>query len=216
MFLLQCLFITLTQDSQISAIANGSLLSETLFSTANENIGVVSGYPGFLHSIKGAADLHPSSLYDHHMNSADGDVSWNKTDKFGSRPDEGSLQFLQKRSRNIGSKSRRFLIDAEDAMELKLTWEEAQELLRPAPTAKPTVVMIEDYEFEEYDVSLLFISLFLFQIMEHPLCQAQKADLCSSQKYLNDLQPDLTIVHTCRNPLSLQRDQFSPSVQQGK
>ncbi|ONM31588.1 B3 domain-containing transcription repressor VAL2 [Zea mays] len=62
-------------DSQISAIADGSLLSETLFSTANESIGVVSGYPGFLHSIKGAANFHPSSLYDHHMNSVDGDVS---------------------------------------------------------------------------------------------------------------------------------------------
>jgi hypothetical protein len=151
--------LSITQDSQISAIANGSLLSETLFSSANENLPVVSGYPGFFQSIKGAADLHPSSLYDHHVNSADGDVSWLKTDKFGSRPDEGSLQFLQKRSRNIGSKSRRFLMDAEDAMELKLTWEEAQELLRPAPTAKPTFVTIEDYEFEEYDVSLLlFIS----------------------------------------------------------
>ncbi|CAD6342289.1 unnamed protein product [Miscanthus lutarioriparius] len=151
-------------DSHISAIANGSLLSETLFSTANENIGVVSGYPGFLHSVKGAADLHPSSVYDHHMNSADGDVSWNKADKFGSRPDEGSLQFLQKRSRNIGSKSRRFLIDAEDAMELKLTWEEAQELLRPAPTAKPTVVMIEDYEFEEYDEPPVFAKRSIFTI----------------------------------------------------
>ncbi|CAN6176664.1 unnamed protein product [Urochloa humidicola] len=151
-------------DSQISAIANGSLLSETLFSTANENLGVVSGYPGFLQSIKGAADLHPSSLYDHHMNSADGDVSWLKADKFGSRPDEGSLQFLQKRSRNIGSKSRRFLMDAEDAMELKLTWEEAQELLRPAPTAKPTVVMIEDYEFEEYDEPPVFAKRSIFTI----------------------------------------------------
>ncbi|KAG2647567.1 hypothetical protein PVAP13_2KG587300 [Panicum virgatum] len=113
-------------DSQISAIANGSLLSETLFSTANDNLGVA--------------------------------------DKFGSRPDEGSLQFLQKRSRNIGSKSRRFLIDAEDAMELKLTWEEAQELLRPAPTSKPTIVMIEDYEFEEYDEPPVFAKRSIFTI----------------------------------------------------
>ncbi|TVT96769.1 hypothetical protein EJB05_58010 [Eragrostis curvula] len=151
-------------DSQISAIANGSLLSETLFSSANENLSVVSGYPGFFQSIKGAADLHPSSLYDHHVNSADGDVSWLKADKFGSRPDEGSLQFLQKRSRNIGSKSRRFLMDAEDALELKLTWEEAQELLRPAPTAKPTVVTIEDYEFEEYDEPPVFAKRSIFTI----------------------------------------------------
>ena len=140
-------------------------------------LGVVIGYPKFLQSIKGNADLHPNSLYDHHMNSVDGDVSWLKADKFGSRPDEGSLQFLQKRSRNIGSKSRRFLIDAEDAMELKLTWEEAQELLRPAPTSKPTIVMIEDYEFEEYDVSLLFISLFMFRIMEHILSGRHKRQI---------------------------------------
>ncbi|CAN6186029.1 unnamed protein product [Urochloa humidicola] len=113
-------------DSQISAIANGSHLSETLFSTANENLGVA--------------------------------------DKFGSRPDEGSLQFLQKRSRNIGSKTRRFLMDAEDAMALKLTWEEAQELLRPAPTAKPTIVMIEDYEFEEYDEPPVFAKRSIFTI----------------------------------------------------
>ena len=39
----------------------------------------------------------------------------------------------------------------EDAMELRLTWEEAQELLRPPPSSKPTIVMIEDQEFQEYD-----------------------------------------------------------------
>lgn len=42
---------------------------------------------------------------------------------------------------------------SEDAMELRLTWEEAQELLRPPPSMKPTIVTIEDHEFEEYDVS---------------------------------------------------------------
>lgn len=42
---------------------------------------------------------------------------------------------------------------SEDAMELRLTWAEAQELLRPPPSVTPTIVMIEDQEFEEYDVS---------------------------------------------------------------
>lgn len=42
---------------------------------------------------------------------------------------------------------------SEDAMELRLTWAEAQELLRPPPSVRPTIVMIEDQEFEEYDVS---------------------------------------------------------------
>lgn len=153
--LLQCIYVTSTQDSQISAIATGSLLGDSFFSNTNENLSIVSGYSGFLQSMKGAADLQPSSLFDHHANSADGDVSWLKADRFGGRPDEGSFQFLHKRSRNIGSKSRRLLMDNEEALELKLSWEEAQELLRPAPSAKPTVVMIEDYEFEEYDVSWL-------------------------------------------------------------
>uniref|UniRef100_M8BVH1 B3 domain-containing protein n=1 Tax=Aegilops tauschii TaxID=37682 RepID=M8BVH1_AEGTA len=149
-------------DSQISAIATGSLLGDSFFSNTNENLSIVSGYSGFLQSMKGAADLQPSSLFDHHANSADGDVSWLKADRFGGRPDEGSFQFLHKRSRNIGSKSRRLLMDNEEALELKLSWEEAQELLRPAPSAKPTIVMIEDYEFEEYDEPPVFAKRSIF------------------------------------------------------
>lgn len=43
---------------------------------------------------------------------------------------------------------------SEDAIELRITWEEAQELLRPPPSAKPTIVMVDNHEFEEYDVSI--------------------------------------------------------------
>ncbi|KAI7983189.1 B3 domain-containing transcription repressor VAL1 [Camellia lanceoleosa] len=72
------------------------------------------------------------------------------------RTNEDSLQRPmllpgKKRARNIGSKNKRLLMHGEDAMELRLTWEEAQELLRPPPSAKPTIVMIEDQEFQEYD-----------------------------------------------------------------
>uniref|UniRef100_A0A0D9X2Y7 TF-B3 domain-containing protein n=1 Tax=Leersia perrieri TaxID=77586 RepID=A0A0D9X2Y7_9ORYZ len=171
-------------DSQISAIANGSILGDTLFSNTNENLAIVSGYSGFLQSIKGAADLHTSSLYDHHVNSADGDASWLKTDKFGSRPDDGPLQFL-KRGRNIGSKSRRLSMDTEEAWELKLYWDEVQELLRPAPTAKPTVVMIEDYEIEEYDEPPVFAKRSIFTIRstgEHD--QWIQCDDCSKWRRL--------------------------------
>lgn len=49
---------------------------------------------------------------------------------------------------------------SDDAMELRITWEEAQELLRPPPAAKPTVVMIDDFEFEEYEVHQPFKSCF--------------------------------------------------------
>lgn len=47
---------------------------------------------------------------------------------------------------------------SDDAMELRVTWEEAQELLRPAPNAEATVVIVEDFEFEEFDVSFVNLS----------------------------------------------------------
>lgn len=49
---------------------------------------------------------------------------------------------------------------SDDAMELRVTWEEAQELLRPSPTAEPTVVMVDDHEFEEFEVSFTQLSFF--------------------------------------------------------
>ncbi|XP_052177804.1 B3 domain-containing transcription repressor VAL1-like isoform X2 [Diospyros lotus] len=57
----------------------------------------------------------------------------------------------KKRSRNISSKSKRLLMHREDAFELRLTWEEAQELLRPPPSSKPNIFMIEGREIEEYN-----------------------------------------------------------------
>lgn len=59
----------------------------------------------------------------------------------------------KKRTRTIGAKNKRLLMRSEESMELRLTWEEAQELLRPSPSAKPTVVVIEEHEFEEFEVS---------------------------------------------------------------
>ncbi|KAI3829955.1 hypothetical protein L1987_04087 [Smallanthus sonchifolius] len=61
----------------------------------------------------------------------------------------------KKKTRNIWSKSKRLHMHSEDALELKFTWEEAQEYLRP-PLSKPTVVMIENYELEEYDEPPVF------------------------------------------------------------
>ncbi|KAG0483517.1 hypothetical protein HPP92_011601 [Vanilla planifolia] len=104
------------QESQISAMANGALGSETICSGFNESLSI--------------------------------------TDKRGSWVKEGLFQPLlvsDKISRSIGSKSKRLLMDNEDAMELKLTWEEAQDLLRPPPKVKPSIVIIEDQEFEEYE-----------------------------------------------------------------
>ncbi|KAL8106514.1 B3 domain-containing transcription repressor VAL1-like [Apium graveolens] len=72
----------------------------------------------------------------------------------------------KKKSRIIGSKSKRLLMHNEDANELQITWEEAQELLRPCPSAKPTIVMVDNHEFEEYDDPPVFGKKTIFTARE--------------------------------------------------
>jgi hypothetical protein len=74
-------------------------------------------------------------------------------DKGTSKLDSEQKSVIQekKKTRNIGSKSKRLHMHTEVAMELKFTWEVAQEFLRLP--SEPTVVMIQNRELEEYDVS---------------------------------------------------------------
>ncbi|XP_043724564.1 B3 domain-containing transcription repressor VAL2-like isoform X2 [Telopea speciosissima] len=112
-----------------------------------------------LQSLKESTDPHLSALSEH-LSSADADIGWHKGEKHGSRTNESLQQSTlgpeKKRTRNIGSKSKRLLIDSEDALELKLTWEEAQDLLRPPPSIRPSIVMVEDQEIEEYEEPPVF------------------------------------------------------------
>ncbi|KAK1312287.1 hypothetical protein QJS10_CPA07g01319 [Acorus calamus] len=132
------------QDARISALANGTLSNETFFSDVVDSVPIVSGYPGILHSLKESADPHLNAMSEHLK--SDREIGWVKP--------EMQAQSEKKRSRNI--KNKRLHIDSEDAMELKLTWEEAQDLLRPSPGAKFSTVMIEDHEFEEYEEPPVF------------------------------------------------------------
>ncbi|XP_048132410.1 B3 domain-containing protein Os07g0563300-like [Rhodamnia argentea] len=81
--------------------------------------------------------------------------SWSKVDKSGYIAKEvlGAKSSLSRKRKNttLGSKSKRLRIENEDVIELKLTWEEAQGLLRPPPNHTPSVVVIEGFEFEEYE-----------------------------------------------------------------
>ncbi|KAJ3682911.1 hypothetical protein LUZ60_013138 [Juncus effusus] len=140
-------------DSQISAIANGTFMNDPFFSNQTDNLQLMGGYTGFVHQT--IATESP-------------DLNWiHKPDRHGlgtrRESNEGS-SLLQKRSRNIGLKSRRLSMDSDDAMDLRLTWEEAQDLLRPAPSAKPNVVTIEDFEFEEYDEPPIFGKRTIFTV----------------------------------------------------
>ncbi|KAG5104616.1 hypothetical protein JHK82_041586 [Glycine max] len=81
--------------------------------------------------------------------------SWSKVDKSGYIAKEAlgskSLISRKRKSNILGSKSKRLRIENEDLIELKITWQEAQGLLRPPPSHIPSIVVIEGFEFEEYE-----------------------------------------------------------------
>ncbi|XP_021987922.1 B3 domain-containing transcription repressor VAL2 isoform X1 [Helianthus annuus] len=126
---------TSVQDSRISAMHNGAI----------ENLSNMNDYSNLLQSLKRNTDSHLNIL-SRNMNLPIGDAK--------SRADS-SFQPDKKQSRNIGSKSKRLLMENQDALDLKYTWEELQDMLNP-PTMNPSTVTIEDHEFEEYEEPPVF------------------------------------------------------------
>ncbi|CAK9141791.1 unnamed protein product [Ilex paraguariensis] len=88
-------------------------------------------------------------------NAADQASTLSKVDKSGyiAREVLEAKPSSRKKRKNstLGSKSKRPRVENEDRMELNLTWEQAQGLLRPPPDRAPTIVVIEGFEFEEYE-----------------------------------------------------------------
>lgn len=118
-------------------------------------------HSGLLQSLRGSADSRLNALSK--LSSPSGDVNWHMHEKYGGQARDGL--FLpsvlipeRKTSRNIGSKNKRLLIDTQDALELKHTWEELQDMFCAPASVKPTTVAVEDHEFEEYEVSICSIS----------------------------------------------------------
>ncbi|XP_057472045.1 B3 domain-containing protein Os07g0563300-like isoform X3 [Actinidia eriantha] len=93
-------------------------------------------------------------------NSSDPASLWPKSDKSGNEAKEvlrAKSSFHNKRKTStLRSKSKRLRIDNEDLIELKLTWEQAQGLLRPPPNRVPSIVVIDGVEFEEYEEAPIF------------------------------------------------------------
>ncbi|CAI0468394.1 unnamed protein product [Linum tenue] len=83
-----------------------------------------------------------------------GYIASSKVDKSGYIAKEilDSKPLVKKRkNRILGSKIKRLRLESEDMIELQITWEEAQGLLRPPPENIPSVVVIEGFEFEEFE-----------------------------------------------------------------
>lgn len=134
-------------------MSNGTLSSEPFFLPVNENLQTVASHTGLLQSLKGRE--FPLNALSKHFNP--GDFNWHIAESNGGKTLDGpvpssNLVPERKRTRNIGSKTKRLLIDSQDVLELKLSWEELQDMLRPPSGIEPSTVTIEDYEFEEYEV----------------------------------------------------------------
>ncbi|XP_073022118.1 B3 domain-containing transcription repressor VAL1-like isoform X2 [Primulina eburnea] len=105
----------------------------------------------------------------------------------GGRTSDDSMQqsnpMSEKKLRNI--KNKRLLMHNDDALELRITWEEAQELLRPSPSAKPTIVLVEDLEFEEFDEPPIFGKRTIFTSrLSGEQEQLAQCDICSKWRRL--------------------------------
>lgn len=119
------------------------------------NIPAVGDCADLLHALKGKKGSLPSSPLQN-IQHTEGDISCHKSKDNVRRIYEDETQLppilVKKKTRNIGSKSRRLLMHDEEVMELRLTWEEAQDLLRPPASVIPSIVTIEGHDFEEYNV----------------------------------------------------------------
>ncbi|KAG0477227.1 hypothetical protein HPP92_013631 [Vanilla planifolia] len=99
---------------------------------------------------------HKGSTESRSQTNATDKASWSKNDKSGFIQKDGgatksSSAICKKKSSACGSKNKRLRIDNEESVELKLTWEEAQVLLRPGCSGGVTVTSVEGLEFEEYE-----------------------------------------------------------------
>ncbi|BAT88224.1 hypothetical protein VIGAN_05167200 [Vigna angularis var. angularis] len=146
-----------TQETSTSAQSNSA---KGATSAGTENLPSGSNNANLLLSMKGNVETNFNGQREHPL-LATGTSGLLITETNGIMTNNTSLQRKvsvseKKKTRNIGPKSKRLLIDNEDARELKLTWEEAQDLLRPPPSVKPSIVTIEDQVFEEYDEPPVF------------------------------------------------------------
>ncbi|KAL8253121.1 hypothetical protein R6Q59_036814 [Mikania micrantha] len=107
--------------------------------------------------------------------------------------DQKTLIQEKKKSRNIGLKNKRLLMHNKDALELKVTWEEAHELLRPSPSpaCKATISMIENYEIEEYDEPPVFGKKTLFTV--HASGPQEQWGQCDNCFKWRKLPPDVLL-----------------------
>ncbi|KAL8460326.1 hypothetical protein ACS0TY_032026 [Phlomoides rotata] len=66
-------------------------------------------------------------------------------------PEDKPIVHSKRKNSNLGAKSKRLRIENEDMIELKLTWKEAQGLMRAPANVVPSSIVVEGCEFEEFE-----------------------------------------------------------------
>ncbi|XP_073136515.1 B3 domain-containing protein Os07g0563300-like isoform X2 [Henckelia pumila] len=72
-----------------------------------------------------------------------------------------------RKNSTLGTKNKRLRIENEDIIELKLTWKEAQLLMRPPPKISPTVFVIDGFEIEEFEEAAPIIGRPTIPVVDH-------------------------------------------------
>ncbi|KAI3474289.1 hypothetical protein Pfo_029077 [Paulownia fortunei] len=135
---------------------SGAFQGEPLSGNA-ENLPIMSGYSGLLQSLKGSRNSSMAVLSKHvYTGNISPHIIEKNVAKSGDNLLPQSLLLPERKRRNIGPKSKRLLIDGHDSLELRLSWEEVQDMLRPPPSVKPSTISVEDHEFEEFDEPPVF------------------------------------------------------------
>ncbi|CAH2060025.1 unnamed protein product [Thlaspi arvense] len=140
-----------TGDMQGSGLTNGTSNEDTSWSGVAET-------PSSMNA-SSCPSQNPEDLrgLPEHLSSPHGGNSSKKSEINGGRIcDDPQRVKDKKRTRTIGEKNKRLLLHSEESVALRVTWEEAQDLLRPSPSAKATIVVVEEHEFEEFDEPPVF------------------------------------------------------------
>ncbi|KAL0916994.1 hypothetical protein M5K25_014550 [Dendrobium thyrsiflorum] len=134
------------QDNQAAQAGNGSSASSDVKSNAMDFIANLPLRP------------HKGNIESRNQTETTDKESWSKNEKAGFIQKVGSSPKVshipcKKKNSALGSKSKRLRIENEDSIELNLTWEEAQVLIRSAPDdfSSVTSVSVEGHEFEEFE-----------------------------------------------------------------
>ncbi|KAL5102229.1 hypothetical protein RYX36_006556 [Vicia faba] len=149
-----------TQDAAASAHSNGILTKDANLSGGTNILNSLGNISDLLRKMKGNGEPDLTGHSDH-LHLSNGTYDWLKAAHSEAAINPDPLQQLvsvseKKKTRNIGPKTKRLHIRSEDSIELRLTWEEAQDFLCPPPSVKPNLVTIEDQIFEEYDEPPVF------------------------------------------------------------